>query len=36
MKIEYTAPKVEITELNETDVIACSEWTLPEIGFFAW
>ncbi len=32
MKIEYTAPEIEVVTLTE-DVITSSEWNLPEINW---
>ncbi len=31
MKIEYTAPEIDVVTLAKEDVITTSDWTLPEI-----
>ena len=33
MKIEYTAPEIDVVTLSSEDVITTSEWTLPEFGW---
>lgn len=33
MKIEYTAPEIDVVTLANEDVITTSDWTLPEINW---